>query len=79
MLEALVKGGEVWLYQKPVLYMPMLVEILRCAFTVKTPCFIKFQAIKDSQKKGRRLVMSASLTTNYTAGPFWSGRIAAVV
>ena len=79
MLETLVKGGEVWLYQKPVLCMPMLVEILRYAFTVKTPYFIKFQAIKDSRRKGRRLVMSAGLTTNYTAGPFWSGRIAAPV
>ena len=48
MLETLVKGGEVWLYQKPVLYMPMLVEILQYAFTVKTLYFIKFQAIEDS-------------------------------
>ena len=79
MLETLVKGGEVWLCQKPVLYTPMLVKTLRCAFTVKTPCFIKFQAIKDSRRKGRRLVMFAGLTTNYTAGPFWSGLIAAVV
>ena len=58
--------------------MPMLVEILRCAFTVKTPCFIKFQAIKDSRRKGRRLVMSASLTTNYTVGGQTTGRVMVV-
>ena len=75
----LVKGGEVRLYQNPVLYVLMLVENLRCYFSVKTPCFIKFQAIKDSRRKRRRLVMPESLTTNYTAGPYWSGRIAVVV
>ena len=79
MLETLVKGGEVWLYQKPVLCMPMLVEILLYDFTVKTPYFIEFQVIKDSRRKGRRLAIPAGLTTNYTAGPFWSSRIAAVV
>jgi hypothetical protein len=78
-LEALVKGGEVWLYQKPVIHMPMLVKILQYTFTVKTPYFVKFQVIEDSRRKGRKLVMPASLTTNYTAGPFWSGRIAVVV
>ena len=79
MLETLVKGGEVWLYQKPILYMPILVKILHYYFSIKTPCFIMFQAIKDSRRKGRRLAMQESLTTNYTAGPNWSGRIAAVV